>query len=50
VGLSDAIGPLTFGKREEQNLLEEREISKDADYRRETEVRIDQETTALVAK
>ena len=46
-GMSDAMGPLTFGKREEQIFLG-REISKTQDYSEETAVRIDQEVKRFV--
>jgi len=46
-GMSEAMGPLTFGKREEQIFLG-REISKTQDYSEETAIRIDQETKKLV--
>src|SRR5688572_8203525 len=46
-GMSDAMGPLTFGKREEQIFLG-REISKTQDYSEETAVRIDQEVKKFV--
>jgi cell division protease FtsH len=46
-GMSDAMGPLTFGKREEQIFLG-REISKTQDYSEETAVRIDQEVKLLI--
>jgi len=46
-GMSDALGPLTFGKREEQIFLG-REISKTQDYSEETAVNIDQETKRFV--
>ena len=46
-GMSDTLGPLTFGKREEQIFLG-REISKHQDYSEETAVHIDQETKRLV--
>ncbi|HEY6358902.1 MAG TPA: ATP-dependent zinc metalloprotease FtsH, partial [Vicinamibacterales bacterium] len=39
-GMSDSLGPLTFGKREEQIFLG-REIAKHQDYSEETAVRID---------
>jgi cell division protease FtsH len=45
--MSDALGPLTFGKREEQIFLG-REIAKTQDYSEETAVRIDQETKRIV--
>jgi cell division protease FtsH len=41
------MGPLTFGKREEQIFLG-REISKTHDYSEETAVRIDQETKKFI--
>jgi cell division protease FtsH len=46
-GMSEAMGPLTFGKREEQIFLG-REISKTQDYSEETAVKIDQEVRRLV--
>jgi len=46
-GMSEAMGPLTFGKREEQIFLG-REISKTQDYSEETAVRIDQATKKFV--
>jgi cell division protease FtsH len=46
-GMSEAMGPLTFGKREEQIFLG-REISKTQDYSQDTAVRIDQEVKRLV--
>ena len=46
-GMSDAMGPLTFGKREEQIFLG-RELSKSQDYSEDTAVRIDQEVTRFV--
>jgi cell division protease FtsH len=46
-GMSEAMGPLTFGKREEQIFLG-REISKTQDYSEETAVRIDHEVKKLV--
>ena len=46
-GMSDVMGPLTFGKREEQIFLG-REIAKTQDYSEETAVRIDQEIKKLV--
>ena len=46
-GMSDAMGPLTFGKREEQIFLG-REIAKNQDYSEETAVRIDQEIKRFV--
>jgi len=47
-GMSEAMGPLTFGKREEQIFLG-REISKTQDYSEETAVRIDQEVRRFVS-
>ena len=46
-GMSDGMGPLTFGKREEQIFLG-REISKTQDYSEDTAVRIDQEVKKFV--
>jgi cell division protease FtsH len=46
-GMSDKLGPLTFGKREEQIFLG-REISKTQDYSDETAILIDQEVKHLV--
>jgi len=46
-GMSDVMGPITFGKREEQIFLG-REISKTMDYSEETAVRIDQEVKRFV--
>ncbi len=46
-GMSEAMGPITFGKREEQIFLG-REISKTMDYSEETAVRIDQEVKRIV--
>ena len=46
-GMSDAMGPLTFGKKEEQIFLG-REISQHQDYSEDTALRIDQEVRKLV--
>ena len=46
-GMSDELGPLTFGKREEQIFLG-REISKSQDYSEDTAIRIDQEVKRLM--
>jgi cell division protease FtsH len=46
-GMSDAMGPLTFGKRDEQIFLG-REISKAQDYSEGTATSIDQEVKRLV--
>jgi cell division protease FtsH len=46
-GMSEKLGPLTFGKREEQIFLG-REISKTQDYSDETAILIDQEVKHLV--
>jgi cell division protease FtsH len=46
-GMSDEIGPLTFGKNEEQIFLG-REISRHQDYSEHTAVKIDEETKRLV--
>jgi cell division protease FtsH len=47
-GMSEAMGPLTFGKKEEQIFLG-REIAQHQDYSEETAIRIDQEVKRLVA-
>ncbi len=46
-GMSDALGPLTFGKKEEQIFLG-REIAQHQDYSEDTAVRIDQELKRIV--
>jgi cell division protease FtsH len=46
-GMSDALGPLTYGKREEQIFLG-REIAKTQDYSEETAERIDKEVKRFV--
>jgi cell division protease FtsH len=46
-GMSDAMGPLTFGKKEEQIFLG-REISQHQDYSEDTALRIDQEVKKIV--
>ncbi len=46
-GMSTELGPLTFGKKEEQIFLG-REIAQHQDYSEETAVRIDQEVKKLV--
>ena len=46
-GMSDAVGPLAFGKKEEQIFLG-REIAQHQDYSEDTAVRIDQEVKKLV--
>jgi cell division protease FtsH len=45
--MSQAMGPLTFGKRDEQIFLG-REISKAQDYSEDTAIRIDQEVKKFV--
>ena len=47
-GMSDAMGPLTFGKKEEQIFLG-REISQHQDYSEDTALRIDQEVKKFVS-
>ncbi|MBI1876074.1 MAG: ATP-dependent metallopeptidase FtsH/Yme1/Tma family protein [Acidobacteria bacterium] len=47
-GMSD-MGPLTFGKKEEQIFLG-REITQHADYSEDTAIKIDQEVTAIVTR
>jgi len=46
-GMSEAMGPLTFGKKEEQIFLG-REIAQHQDYSEETAIRIDQEIRRIV--
>ena len=46
-GMSDALGPLTFGKKEEQIFLG-REITQRQDYSQDTALRIDQEVKKFV--
>src|SRR3989454_3637168 len=46
-GMSDAMGPLTFGKKEEQIFLG-REISQHRDYSEDTAIKIDQEVKRIV--
>jgi cell division protease FtsH len=47
-GMSEAMGPLTFGKKEEQIFLG-REIAQHQDYSEDTAVRIDQEIKRIVS-
>src|SRR3954451_13288603 len=47
-GMSDAMGPLTFGKKEEQIFLG-REIAQHQDYSEDTAIRIDHEIRRFVA-
>ncbi len=46
-GMSDALGPLTFGKKEEQIFLG-REIAQHQDYSEDSAIRIDQELKRIV--
>jgi cell division protease FtsH len=46
-GMSDAMGPLTFGKKEEQIFLG-REIAQHQDYSEDTALKIDQEVKKIV--
>jgi cell division protease FtsH len=46
-GMSPAMGPLTFGKKEEQIFLG-REIAQHQDYSEDTAIRIDQEVKSIV--
>ena len=48
-GMSDAIGPLTFGKKEEQIFLG-RDFSQQSDYSEGTAIRIDQEIKEIVTR
>jgi cell division protease FtsH len=47
-GMSDAMGPLTFGKKEEQIFLG-REIAQHQDYSEDTAVHIDQEIKRIIS-
>jgi cell division protease FtsH len=48
-GMSEVMGPLTFGKKEEQIFLG-REISQHRDYSEDTAIKIDQEVRRLVSE
>jgi cell division protease FtsH len=48
-GMSDQMGPLTFGKKEEQIFLG-REIAQHQDYSEDTAVRIDHEVKRIVTE
>jgi len=48
-GMSPSMGPLTFGKKEEQIFLG-REIAQHQDYSEDTAVKIDQEVKAIVSE
>ncbi len=48
-GMSEKLGPLTFGKKEEQIFLG-REIAQHRDYSEDTAVKIDQEVSSIVMK
>ena len=48
-GMSDAMGPLTFGKKEEQIFLG-REIAQHPDYSEDTALKIDQEVKRIVTE
>jgi cell division protease FtsH len=48
-GMSDAMGPLTFGKKEEQIFLG-REIAQHQDYSEDTAVKIDGEVRKIVSE
>ena len=48
-GMSDAMGPLTFGKKEEQIFLG-RDFSQHQDYSPDTAIRIDQEIKRIVTQ
>ena len=48
-GMSDAVGPLTFGKNEEQIFLG-REITRHQDYSEQTAMRIDQEIRRIISE
>ena len=48
-GMSDSMGPLTFGKKEEQIFLG-REIAQHQDYSEDTALKIDQEVKRIVTE
>jgi cell division protease FtsH len=48
-GMSDELGPLTFGKKEEQIFLG-REISQHRDYSESTAIKIDQEVRRIISE
>src|SRR5262245_21847961 len=48
-GMSDSMGPLTFGKKEEQIFLG-REIAKHQDYSEDTALKIEHEVTRIVSE
>ena len=48
-GMSDTMGPLTFGKKEEQIFLG-REIAQHQDYSEDTAIKIDQEVRRIVSE
>ncbi len=48
-GMSEKLGPLTYGKKEEQIFLG-REIAQHRDYSEDTAVKIDQEVSSIVKK
>jgi len=48
-GMSEALGPLTFGKKEEQIFLG-REIAQHADYSEDTALKIDAEVKRIVTE
>jgi len=48
-GMSEKMGPLTFGKKEEQIFLG-REIAQHRDYSEDTAVKIDQEVSSIIMK
>jgi cell division protease FtsH len=48
-GMSDEMGPLTFGRKEEQVFLG-RDIAHQQDYSEDTAIKIDQEVRAIVER
>ena len=48
-GMSDGLGPLTFGKKEEQIFLG-RDFSQQSDYSEDTAIRIDQEIKGIITR
>ena len=47
-GMSEAVGPLTFGRKESEEIFLGRDIAQHKDYSEETAIRIDQEIKRIV--
>jgi cell division protease FtsH len=47
-GMSEAVGPLTFGRKEGQEIFLGRDIAQQKDYSEDTAIRIDQEIKRIV--